>query len=667
MFPFAALMTFPDDVYVNKEEDLHPHEACFHEDCCPNAGTTEDVVLHSAAHLLLAHDTVSAQDEDVVRKKVYAFLHSPESAAFHAKRAGFMKYTQWKNVNAFRRSILAYTLFDDPLCLYALAWSNSWHVAVIYRHSVWNTCAHAKGIGGATLLFEMTAAGLKPCMRRVKSELLKVQHLPLRSRDVRRMASATKTAAEAQSSPEIVTPAVDDSTCVVGTPAQVDEPCSDTEVVTPAEVMQAANVVTPNVDVEEAGSQNSDCASATTDDEEVDVGVACVKEELQALKVKMNFRKPARRTLGRTRSATRGARTVTPVDTVDEGEVKGRGRTWAAPVSSALVSSVQRIDHHRTRSATVSCATVSSAPVSSPSVSSVGHVQCRRTRSATVSTAPVSSSTVSSATVSSVEHGDRRRMRSATVSSSPVSSATVSSVEHVQHRRTRSATVSTAPVSSAASVQHVVRDRMRSARVSSVASESVSKSGRKRDASTEEDDIPLSVLRKRLRVSSASKTRILSDVCKKTTMLKRRRKQCRHCTFKCSGQGLLNSHLRTKHNMHPCSVAYCESYWVSKSAAEIHRTTHVLKQYKCSDCGRIFKHKHVKDRHPCSAKPAEFKCSRCDKVFRWPQDLKEHECVHTRKKFHCSFCKRTFHSQKYVVMHEHVHRDPRVECKIYVL
>ncbi len=149
-----------------------------------------------------------------------------------------------------------------------------------------------------------------------------------------------------------------------------------------------------------------------------------------------------------------------------------------------------------------------------------------------------------------------------------------------------------------------------------------------------------------------SKTRIVSDIRRKTELAKRRCKSCCHCSFKCAGQGLLNAHLRCAHGMIPCGYAYCQSYWQSETAAKLHRSTHVFKKYVCQVCKKVFKHCHVCDCHAVTHKPPSHSCTQCDKAFMHPQDLKEHVLVHKKKTFRCSFCSRTFHSRKYVNMHE---------------
>ncbi len=150
MFPFAELQHFPVDEPVEKSADLWPHRLKL-EDCCEFAQTSDDMALHGAAHLYFPlNKDIKFDDEDAVRKKVYHFLHQPESKVFHSRRAGFMSQTQWPNVNALKRSILAHTSFCNPVCLYLLASFLKCHVSVIFLHSVWSTCLRG-GMGGRHL------------------------------------------------------------------------------------------------------------------------------------------------------------------------------------------------------------------------------------------------------------------------------------------------------------------------------------------------------------------------------------------------------------------------------------------------------------------------------------------------------------------------------------
>ncbi len=182
MFPFTGMKTFPTDALIDKEDELLPHEVRFGEPCCDSTANTNDVVLHCAMHSFYGSQTVSHHDEHRMRTLVYKFLHSAESAHFHCKHAGFMKYSAWKDVHAFRRSVMSYTEFDNPLCLHALAHATHSHIAVVYRHCVWNTCANAQGVTGALMVFAQTDRGLRRCVHAVKLEMCEVMCLPLQAK-----------------------------------------------------------------------------------------------------------------------------------------------------------------------------------------------------------------------------------------------------------------------------------------------------------------------------------------------------------------------------------------------------------------------------------------------------------------------------------------------------
>ena len=179
MFPFAGMKTFPTDVLIDKENKLLPHEVRFGEPCCDDAANTNNIILHCAAHTFYGLETVSLHNKHRVLTLVYKFLHSSESVQFHRKCAGFMKYSAWKDVHAFHRSVMSYTEFDNPLCLHALAHAMHSHIAVVYYHCVWNTYANVQGVTGASLMFVQTDSGLRRCVRAVKSEMCEVMCLPL--------------------------------------------------------------------------------------------------------------------------------------------------------------------------------------------------------------------------------------------------------------------------------------------------------------------------------------------------------------------------------------------------------------------------------------------------------------------------------------------------------
>ena len=176
MFPFAELRHFPVDEPVEKSADLWPHRLKL-EDCCEFAQTSDDMALHGAAHLyFLLNKDITFDEEDAVRKKVYQFLHQPESKAFHSRHAGFMSQTQWPNVNALKRLILAHTSFCNPVCLYLLASFLKCHVSVVFLHSVWSTCFRG-GVGGSTLVLCKTVNGFSLCKRISVTDL--ISDLPL--------------------------------------------------------------------------------------------------------------------------------------------------------------------------------------------------------------------------------------------------------------------------------------------------------------------------------------------------------------------------------------------------------------------------------------------------------------------------------------------------------
>ncbi len=90
MFPFAELRHFPVDSPVEKTADLWPHHLKL-EECCEFVQISDDMALHGAAHLYFpCNKEIKFDDEDAVHKKVYHFLHQPESKAFHSRCAGFM-------------------------------------------------------------------------------------------------------------------------------------------------------------------------------------------------------------------------------------------------------------------------------------------------------------------------------------------------------------------------------------------------------------------------------------------------------------------------------------------------------------------------------------------------------------------------------------------------
>ncbi|KAF3691760.1 Zinc finger protein 226 [Channa argus] len=89
-----------------------------------------------------------------------------------------------------------------------------------------------------------------------------------------------------------------------------------------------------------------------------------------------------------------------------------------------------------------------------------------------------------------------------------------------------------------------------------------------------------------------------------------------------------------------------------------------IKSYKCSECGKTFRHRSVLELHMrIHSKDKPYQCKECGKGFRFSSYLQQHLIIHTGKKpYKCPDCGKDFAFLQNMKTHQKLHQEKPFRC-----
>ncbi|KAM9309004.1 uncharacterized protein KZ484_025119 isoform 2-T2 [Pholidichthys leucotaenia] len=147
---------------------------------------------------------------------------------------------------------------------------------------------------------------------------------------------------------------------------------------------------------------------------------------------------------------------------------------------------------------------------------------------------------------------------------------------------------------------------------------------------------------------------------------------CPHCPAIYRDESSLNVHVSSVHKSVPqyldkigtppknqltsLSNDNVQEKWKSESLS--------IKSYKCSECGKTFRHRSVLELHMrIHSKDKPYKCKVCNKSFRFGSYLQQHLIIHTGKKpYKCSDCGKDFAFLQNMRTHQKLHQEKPFRC-----
>ncbi|XP_028280500.1 Krueppel homolog 1-like [Parambassis ranga] len=112
----------------------------------------------------------------------------------------------------------------------------------------------------------------------------------------------------------------------------------------------------------------------------------------------------------------------------------------------------------------------------------------------------------------------------------------------------------------------------------------------------------------------------------------------------------------TKKQLAPLSSDNMQGKWKSESVN--------AKSYKCSECGKTFRHRSVLGLHMrIHSKDKPYQCNVCGKGFRFGSYLQQHLIIHTGKKpYKCPDCGKDFAFLQNMRTHQKLHQEKPFRC-----
>uniref|UniRef100_A0A3Q3T2U0 Zgc:66448 n=2 Tax=Mastacembelus armatus TaxID=205130 RepID=A0A3Q3T2U0_9TELE len=147
---------------------------------------------------------------------------------------------------------------------------------------------------------------------------------------------------------------------------------------------------------------------------------------------------------------------------------------------------------------------------------------------------------------------------------------------------------------------------------------------------------------------------------------------CPHCPCIYRDESSLNVHLLSVHKsvaqylervaappkkqLNPLSSDTVQGRWRSDGIS--------IKSYKCSECGKSFRHRSVLELHMrIHSKDKPYQCKVCGKGFRFSSYLQQHLIIHTGKKpYKCPDCGKDFAFLQNMKTHQKLHQEKPFRC-----
>uniref|UniRef100_A0A3P8TRA0 Zgc:66448 n=1 Tax=Amphiprion percula TaxID=161767 RepID=A0A3P8TRA0_AMPPE len=147
---------------------------------------------------------------------------------------------------------------------------------------------------------------------------------------------------------------------------------------------------------------------------------------------------------------------------------------------------------------------------------------------------------------------------------------------------------------------------------------------------------------------------------------------CPHCPSVYRDESSLNVHLLSVHKsvaqylekmtapakkqFTPLSTENVQGKWKTENSS--------VKSYKCSECGKTFRHRSVLELHMrIHSKDKPYQCKVCGKGFRFSSYLQQHLIIHTGKKpYKCPDCGKDFAFLQNMRTHQKLHQEKPFRC-----
>uniref|UniRef100_A0A1A8UQY1 Zgc:66448 n=1 Tax=Nothobranchius furzeri TaxID=105023 RepID=A0A1A8UQY1_NOTFU len=147
---------------------------------------------------------------------------------------------------------------------------------------------------------------------------------------------------------------------------------------------------------------------------------------------------------------------------------------------------------------------------------------------------------------------------------------------------------------------------------------------------------------------------------------------CPHCPSVYREESSLNLHLlnfhkspkkylerlsaKPKNDFAPLSSDDMQEKWKSEETS--------IKSYKCSECGKSFRHRSVLELHMrIHSKDKPYQCKVCGKGFRFGSYLQQHLIIHTGEKpYKCPDCGKDFAFLQNMRTHQRLHQEKPFRC-----